>query len=82
MGICVGMGNGAFVVAELVEALNRELEGENGSDGNEGEKGRRRRDVEEARKMVKGWFGSEVVEVVERGEAKGKKVLLEKLSLL
>ena len=82
VGMCVGRGNGAFVVAELVEALNRglqgEVEGEKGS-----EDGRKKRgDIEEARKTVKGWFGNEEVEEVERGEAKGKKVLLEKLRTL
>lgn len=69
VGMCVGRGNGAFVVVELVEALNRR-EGESEDE------------VEVARKTVKGWFGNEVVEEIEKGEAKGKKVLLEKLSLL
>ena len=76
IAMCLGTGNGAFVVAELVEALNRGL-GEGGI-----QEGRERVGVEEARKTVKAWFGKEVVEEVERGEAKGRKVLLEKLSLL
>jgi len=72
IGMCVGKeGNGTFVVAELVEALNRGLllEGE-----------RKEEEVELAREKIKVWFGKEeVVERIERGEAKGKKVLLDKL---
>jgi len=63
VGMCVGNGNGAFVVVELVEALNR-------------------REGEVAGKTVKGWFGNEVVLEIEKGEAKGKQVLLDKLRLL
>ncbi|KAF8154852.1 armadillo-type protein [Crassisporium funariophilum] len=63
VAMCVGAGNGAFVVAELCEALIR------------GE-------LKEERGTVKGWFGPEVVARVEAGEAKGKKVLVEKLALL
>jgi pumilio family protein 6 len=73
VGMCVGKGNGAFVVAELVEALNRGLV--------EGEEGRKR-EIGEALGRLKDWFGEEEVEEVERGEAKGKKVLVEKFSLL
>ena len=62
--MCVGNGNGAFLVAELCEALIR------------GE-------VDTARKSVKGWFAAPpVFKQIEESEAKGKKVLLEKLSLL
>ena len=88
VGVCLGTGNGAFVVAELVEALNRGL-GEGGNqDGASGERKQGSREekekvgVEDARKTVKAWFGTEVVKEIERGEAKGRKVLLEKLSLL
>jgi len=64
VAMCVGNGNGAFLVAELCEALIR------------GE-------VAAARKSVKGWFAdSDVLKQVEASEGKGKKVLLEKLSLL
>ena len=82
VGMCVGRGNGAFVVAELVEALNRglkdEVEGQKGSEDGKKKRG----DIEEARVTVKGWFGSEELEEVERSEAKGKKVFLEKLRTL
>ncbi|KDR73166.1 hypothetical protein GALMADRAFT_251738 [Galerina marginata CBS 339.88] len=57
------LGDGAFVVAELCEALIR---GE-AADG---------------RRTLKDWFGSDVLKQIESSEAKGKKVLLEKLSLL
>ncbi|KAF9527234.1 armadillo-type protein [Crepidotus variabilis] len=64
--MCVGRGNGTFVVAEMMEALIRcEVE-----------------DVTEVRKTVKGWFGKELIEKIEAGETKGKKILLEKLALL
>ncbi|CAA7263624.1 unnamed protein product [Cyclocybe aegerita] len=63
VGMCRGEGNGAFVVAELCDAL---LRGE----------------AKEVRKEVKNWFGKDVVKEIEGSEAKGKKVLLEKLSLL
>ncbi|KAJ7713153.1 armadillo-type protein [Mycena metata] len=62
-----GERNGAFVVAELCEALM----------GKEGE------EAKESRKTLKGWFGKEVVKEIEgRGETKGKKVLLEKIAAL
>ncbi|KAG6889424.1 hypothetical protein C0995_001191 [Termitomyces sp. Mi166 len=65
IGMCtLGEGNGAFVVAEMCEALIR--------DGGRGE----------VRKEVKGWFGDEVREAVEGGQAKGKKVLLETMTSL
>jgi pumilio family protein 6 len=64
VGMCVGNGNGAFLVAELCEALIR------------GE-------VTIARESVKGWFAApDVFKQVEESEAKGKKVLLEKLDIL
>ncbi|KAG6884585.1 hypothetical protein C0993_009787 [Termitomyces sp. T159_Od127] len=66
VGMCtLGEGNGAFVVAEMCEALIRD-----------GEKSG------EVRKEVKGWFGDEVREAVEGGQAKGRKVLLEKIASL
>ncbi|KAG5719378.1 Pumilio like proteiny domain family member [Termitomyces sp. T112] len=66
LGMCtLGEGNGAFVVAELCEALFRD-----------GEK------RSEVRREVKGWFGDEVRGVVEGGQAKGRKVLLEKMASL
>ncbi|RDB30018.1 Pumilio y domain family member 6 [Hypsizygus marmoreus] len=65
VGMCTrGEANGAFVVAELCEAIMRET-------GREG-----------ARRTIKGWFGEDVRKKVEDGEAKGKKVLLEKIALL
>ncbi|KAJ3513616.1 hypothetical protein NLJ89_g2848 [Agrocybe chaxingu] len=60
VGMCKGEGNGAFVVAELCDAL---LRGE----------------TEDARKEVKGWFDKDVAGEIEGGDAKGKKVFLEKL---
>ncbi|KAG6864031.1 hypothetical protein C0991_000937 [Blastosporella zonata] len=66
LGMCtLGEGNGAFVIAELCEALIRE-----------GEK------CAGEKKKVKGWFGAEARAAVEGGQAKGKKVLLEKIALL
>ncbi|KAJ7025570.1 armadillo-type protein [Mycena alexandri] len=61
-----GERNGAFVVAELCEALM-------GKEGDE---------AKEAREKLKGWFGKEVVKEIEGGETKGKKVLLEKIAAL
>ena len=61
--MCVGNGNGAFVVAELCEALVRG-------------------DLVEEKAAVKGWFGSEVLQEIEAGQAKGKRVLLEKIASL
>ena len=61
--MCVGEGNGAFVVAELCEALVR------------GE-------LIEEKAEVKRWFGKKIVKEIEAGQAKGKKVLLEKIALL
>ena len=63
VAMCVGDGNGAFVVAELCEALIR------------GE-------LIEEKVKVKGWFGEKVVQEIEAGQAKGKRVLLEKFALL
>lgn len=63
VAMCVGDGNGAFVVAELCEALIRE-------------------NLIEEKVEVKGWFGEKVVQEIEAGQAKGKKVLLEKIALL
>lgn len=69
VGMCVkGERNGAFVVAELCEALMAE------KGDAEGRK--------EARKTLKGWFGKKVVKEIESGEGKGKKVLLDKISSL
>ncbi|KAL0959125.1 hypothetical protein HGRIS_014419 [Hohenbuehelia grisea] len=69
--VCVAMctkgeGNGAFVVAELCEALCGD-----GADQDDA-----------ARAQVKGWFGPEAIREVENGTAKGKKVLLEKIAAL
>ncbi|KAJ6535952.1 armadillo-type protein [Mycena vulgaris] len=66
--VCVAMCtagecNGAFVIAELCEAL----QGDGGAAG---------------RKTLKGWFGPAVVKEIENGEAKGKKILLEKIAAL
>ncbi|KAJ7661236.1 puf family RNA-binding protein [Mycena rosella] len=66
--VCVAMCtkgecNGAFVVAELCEALK----------GDEGAAGR---------KTLEGWFGPAVVKEIENGEAKGRKILLEKIAAL
>ena len=63
VSMCVGDGNGAFVVAELCEALVRG-------------------DLVEERMQVKGWFGEKVIEEIDAGQAKGKRVLLEKIALL
>ena len=63
VAMCVGDGNGAFVVAELCEALVR---------GN----------LVEEKAKVKQWFGGKVVQEIQAGQAKGKKVLLEKIALL
>jgi len=70
--MCVGDGNGAFVVSELIEALDRGSNVE----------GDARERVEGARKALKEWFDKTVIKEIERGEAKGKKILLEKLALL
>ena len=62
--LTIAYRNGAFIVAELCEALIRG-------------------DVVTGRKSVKEWFAaSDVFKQVEASEGKGKKVLLEKLSLL
>jgi len=63
VAMCVGDGNGAFVVAELCEALVR---------GN----------LIEEKAAVKGWFGEKIVEEIEAGQAKGKRVLLEEIASL
>ena len=63
VAMCVGDGNGAFVVAELCEALVRG-------------------DLIEEKVEVKRWFGEKIVQEIEAGQAKGKKVLLEKIALL
>ncbi|KAF8801167.1 ARM repeat-containing protein [Phlegmacium glaucopus] len=63
VAMCVGDGNGAFVVAELCEALVRG-------------------DLTEERVTVKEWFEAKVVQEIEAGQAKGKRVLLEKIVLL
>ena len=63
VAMCVGDGNGAFVVAELCEALIRG-------------------DLLEEKVKVKGWFGEKLVQEIEAGQAKGKRVLLEKIALL
>ncbi|KAG6816173.1 hypothetical protein H0H87_008097 [Tephrocybe sp. NHM501043] len=66
LGMCtLGEGNGAFVVAELCEALIRE-----------GEKRKAERE------KVKEWFRDKARSAIEGGQAKGKKVLLEKIALL
>jgi pumilio homology domain family member 6 len=69
-----GDQNGCFVVAELCQALVSASE----SVVDDEEK----RDVERARKALKSWFGEEPRNAVESSEAKGKKVLLEKLAAL
>jgi len=61
-----GERNGAFVVAELAAALVR-------SEGEE---------AAEARKMLKGLFKKDVKKDIEKGELRGKAVLLEKLAAL
>ena len=63
VAMCVGDGNGAFVVAELCEALIRG-------------------DLTEEKGIVKEWFREKVVQEIEAGQAKGKRLLLEKLALL
>jgi len=70
--MCVGDGNGAFVVSELVEALDRgsNIEGD------------ARKRIEDARMALKEWFDKTVIKEIEQGEAKGKKILLEKLASL
>ncbi|TFK24592.1 puf family RNA-binding protein [Coprinopsis marcescibilis] len=71
VGMCTkGDKNGAFVVAELCQALLEE------SDEASSEKRK------EAKKKLKGWFSKKVVKGVEEGESRGKKVLLEKLAAL
>ncbi|KAJ7471227.1 armadillo-type protein [Mycena galericulata] len=66
--VCVAMctkgeRNGAFVIAELCEAVKGD-------------------DAESARKTLKAWFGPAVVKETENGEAKGRKILLEKIAAL
>jgi len=61
--MCQGNANGAFVVAELCEALVRG-------------------DAADGRRTLKAWFDSDLTKRIETSEAKGKKVLLEKLALL
>ena len=63
VAMCVGDGNGAFVVAELCEALIRG-------------------DLTEEKGIVKEWFSEKVVQEIEAGQAKGKRLLLDKLALL
>jgi pumilio family protein 6 len=63
-----GERNGTFVVAELCEALVR-------GGGDDGE-------VKDARQKLKKWFDGSVKKDIESGEARGKSVLLEKLSAL
>nr|GAT52007.1 predicted protein [Mycena chlorophos] len=69
--VCVAMCTqgacgGTFVVAELCGALI--------GGGSEEDK--------EARETLKRWFGGKVRKVIEDGDAKGKRVLLEKIELL
>ena len=67
VGMCTrGEGNGAFVVAELCGALIGDDVGKEGGE----------------REEVKRWFNEDVRREIEEGEAKGKKVLLEKIALL
>lgn len=67
VGMCTkGEGNGAFVVAELCGAL---VADETGTEAKE-------------REEVKKWFDNAVRREIQEGEAKGKKVLLEKIALL
>lgn len=63
VSMCLGSGNGAFVVAELCEALVRA-------------------EAVDGRRTLKVWFTEELMKEIEGSEAKGKKVLLEKLALL
>lgn len=65
--MCLGQGNGTFVVAELMEALMR------GGDA---------KGVTKARLGVKEWFETGISEQIRNGDAKGKNVLLEKVALL
>jgi pumilio homology domain family member 6 len=69
-----GEQNGCFVVAELCQALVSA----SASTTDEEEK----KDLERARKALKGWFGDGVRQDIESSDAKGKKVLLEKLAVL
>ncbi|KAJ7061988.1 armadillo-type protein [Mycena amicta] len=69
--VCVAMCtlggcNGTFVVAELCGTLV----------SGEGE------ETAEARRTVKRWFGGKVRQMIENGDAKGKKVLLERIDAL
>jgi pumilio family protein 6 len=75
VGMCTGQGNGAFVVAELAEALLR-------GSSNDITEGQWVKEAIDAKETLKGWFGEEVLRQIEHGDAKGKNVLLEKLSVL
>ncbi len=75
VGMCTGQGNGVFVVAELAEALLR-------GSSNDIMEGQRVKEATGAKEALKGWFGEEVLRQIKHGEAKGKNVLLEKLSVL
>lgn len=67
VAMCIkGQRDGAFVIAELCEAFMRQE--------NEGTK--------TARIKVKQWFGPAILKEIEKGDAKGKRVLLEKIALL
>lgn len=69
-----GDANGAFVIAALAEELVR-TDGEQAS-------GEEKGGAEAARSKLKEWFGAKERELVEKGVAKGKKVLLENLAAL
>ncbi|KAF5349033.1 hypothetical protein D9758_012725 [Tetrapyrgos nigripes] len=66
-----GERGGAFVVAELIGALVQE-----GGEKDE------ETEAKEAREKLKMWFTKEVKQEIEKGEGKGKKVLLERLEML
>lgn len=61
--IAMANGDGAFVVAELLERVINE-----GSD--------------EDKNVLRDWFGESVKSGIEQGNAKGKKVLMEKIDVL
>ncbi|PFH47695.1 hypothetical protein AMATHDRAFT_6504 [Amanita thiersii Skay4041] len=87
VGMCVDeQRGGAFVVAELCDTLalgsrRKQKEEEEASMMVVDEELEEKR--EEARKLVKGWFGNEVKEKIKQSEGmKGKKVLLDALARL
>lgn len=67
-------GEGCFIVAELIETVVKGRSAVVDEDEEESMRG--------CRKSLKGWFGGDVKGRVEGGEAKGKRLLLEKVALL